>query len=75
MKHKLFFLALLSASFLFSCQNGGDKNSSANPNDCTEFACPMHPDHTSAVPAKCPECNMEMDTVKIKMQKDSALAH
>lgn len=75
MKHFFLLALLLSASILFSCKNGSDKNSLPSSNDCTEYACPMHPDHTSTTPAKCPECNMEMETVKDTVKKDSALVH
>ncbi len=39
---------LIIVGFLFfSCNNVPEKNAKASTNDCTEYACPMHPDHTS----------------------------
>jgi hypothetical protein len=73
MKHFFSLLILISATVIFSCKNAPEKNSTENPNACTKYACPMHPDKTSAVPAKCPECNMEMEAVKDTTGKDSLL--
>jgi hypothetical protein len=75
MKNRFLYLAIFQAFFLFSCKDTSEKSSSVKPNGCTEYACPMHPDHTSTVPAKCPECNMEMDSIKVKIKKDSVLIH
>ena len=75
MKNKILFLAILSAASLFSCKNTSDKNVSVNPVNCTEYACPMHPDHTSTVAAKCPVCNMQMEALKDTTGKDSTRVH
>ena len=75
MKRKLFFPFIFAALFIISCNNASDKSSSVNPNRCTAYACPMHPDHTSTVPAKCPECNMDMDAANGPVQKDSTLVN
>lgn len=75
MKYKFFFLAIFPIFVLSSCKNTSENKTVVSPNDCTEYACPMHPDHTSNVAAKCPECNMEMDSVKRGSGKDSTLVH
>jgi hypothetical protein len=75
MKHILFFMAFMPAIILFSCKNTSEKSASDNPNGCNEYACPMHPDHTSTVPAKCSECNMEMEAVKDSLNKDTVSVH
>jgi hypothetical protein len=35
-------------------------NERNNPNNCTKYSCPMHPDITSTVPGKCRLCNLDM---------------
>ena len=64
MKTKKLSVALFLCLVFFSCSYATKEKSNENPNDCTEYACPMHPDHTSATPTKCPECNMDMEKVK-----------
>lgn len=59
----------LFISFCFSCTNTPENKAVENPNDCTEYACPMHPDKTSTTPAGCPECGMAMEK---SMKKGSA---
>ena len=63
MIHKILLTTVLSVTLLFGCRNTTEKKSTDNPNKCTQYACPMHPDKTSTTPAKCPECNMEMEKV------------
>ena len=64
------FVGLLLAG---SCNNVRTKQQE-NPNECTKYSCPMHPDHTSTIPAKCPECNMDMKPVANTEHKDSSSA-
>jgi hypothetical protein len=71
---KITFASLLLCSVLiFSCKNNASENKTgADPNTCTQYACPMHPDKTSSTPAKCPECGMDMQPVTKKTGADSA---
>ena len=71
MKTKLFLLAfILSLAIITGCKNAV-KNEAGNPNECTGYVCPMHADKTSVTPAKCSECNMEMEPVFKKNENDS----
>ncbi len=57
----LLFSAILLTTVFSSCKDPvPTSKEGSNPNQCTHYACPQHPDHTSTVPAKCPECNREM---------------
>jgi hypothetical protein len=63
MKNKILSASLFCALLLFSCSNAPKNEVAGSPGDCTEYSCPMHPDHTSATPGKCPECDMQMEKV------------
>lgn len=58
-------LIIFLVLFVYSCRSSPEKTSGDNPNQCTEYACPMHPDKTAAEHALCPECKMKM-TRRIK---------
>jgi hypothetical protein len=58
MENKIYLLLLILVP-IFSC-NETKKEKPINSNDCTLYSCPMHPDKTSATPAQCSECGMEM---------------
>jgi hypothetical protein len=66
---------ILFAFFLFVIVFDGCKNSPEEtgnePKECTVYSCPLHPDHTSVTPAKCPICNMEMKPGIKKVMRDS----
>lgn len=70
MKYRFIFLVL----FLFAlseCKNNATADPVTNQNKCTLYACPVHPDKTSATLVKCPECNAPMTLVKDSLKKDS----
>jgi hypothetical protein len=67
---RILLAALLGSAVFFAC-NTTPKKELNNPNECTKYACPMHPDHTSTTPAKCPECSMDMEPVKDPAKQDS----
>lgn len=57
----LMLCACFALFALPACRNNApEKKSTYNPNDCTEYACPMHPDKTSTGKARCPQCGMDM---------------
>ncbi len=63
---RIILSALLLTLALHSCSNAPDKKTENSEAACNKYACPMHPDKTSAVPATCPQCGMQMapDTSK-----------
>ena len=67
----LLLVLFLSTAIFTGCNNAPKKEIVNNPNECTQYACPMHPDKTSIAPAKCPVCNMDMELVKVT-KNDSA---
>ena len=69
---KIIFLFLFSI-LIFSC-NSPIKKDEPKSNQCTKYACPMHPDKTSTKPDTCPVCNMEMEPAD-SIAKDSAMMH
>lgn len=65
-------LSFLFCMIIFSCsvpEKDGKKE-----NECTTYACPMHPDKTSTKPATCSECNMEMKISPDSIATDSIIA-
>lgn len=54
-------MSFLFCAIIFSCTQTGKEGQKEN--ECTTYACPMHPDKTSTTPALCPECKMNMDPV------------
>jgi hypothetical protein len=67
---RILLAALLGSTVFYAC-NTAPENELNNPNECTKYECPMHPDHTSTTPAKCPECNMDMEPFKKPAKQDS----
>ena len=65
--------SLLFCTLIFSCSTPIKKNEEKQ-NQCTKYACPMHPDKTSTKPDTCPVCNMEMEPAD-SIAKDSAMLH
>jgi len=70
MIQRILFSLIFIGAMLGSCKNASVKEQ-VNPNECTKYACPMHPDKTSTVPGKCPECNMNMEPVNKKAVPDT----
>lgn len=68
---RIFITGFFLTTLIYGCSTAPVKEQ-ANPNECTKYACPMHPDHTSTIPAKCPECNTEMLPAAKKAGADSA---
>ena len=66
-------LSLLLCSLVFSC-SAPIKKDEQKTNQCTKYACPMHPDKTSTKPDQCPECNMQMVPAD-SIAKDSVMLH
>ncbi|HEY6162091.1 MAG TPA: heavy metal-binding domain-containing protein [Bacteroidia bacterium] len=66
--------ALLLLFITFSSCGGKptENKTKDDPNTCTQYACPMHPDKTSTTPGKCPECGMEMQPVKKSADSSAA---
>ena len=62
---------LLLGVILFCCSP--PEKDEMKQNECTKYACPMHPDKTSTQPASCPECNMEMKIVPDSVATDSSV--
>lgn len=70
MKHT--FLYIVTALVLLACNTHKDeKEPDINPNKCTQYACPIHPDKTSATLENCPVCNTPMVLVRDSLKKDS----
>jgi len=71
MKKNICIYSIFLVIIFSGCRNH-IQNDEISPNECTKYACPMHPDKISATPAKCPICNMEMQPVAAGKRKDSA---
>ncbi len=70
MKYKLLYLVM--AIVLLACNtHKEEKELGINPNQCTRYACPIHPDKTSATLENCPVCNTPMVLVTDSLKKDS----
>jgi len=50
----------LQIVLLTACKNESLSNASYDPNDCTQFSCPMHKDHTSTREGECGQCGMPL---------------
>lgn len=60
------------AIILIACNGYKDeKEPDTNPNKCTRYACPVHPDKTSATLENCPECNTPMVLITDSLKNDS----
>jgi heavy metal-binding protein len=74
MKHT--WLYILLSIILFACKYPSDEKEPAdNPNKCTQYACPVHPDITSTTLGNCPSCNTLMipvDSLKKHSGKQSS---
>ena len=69
-KYKILYITILIA--LFACKGLTDeKESTENPNKCTQYACPVHADKTSISPEKCPICNTPMVIIFDSLKVDS----
>jgi hypothetical protein len=55
---------------LFACGSSDEKEPADNPNKCTQYACPIHPDITSTSLGNCPSCNTLVILVD-SLKKDS----
>lgn len=56
---------------MFACKGfTNEKEPSASPNECTQYACPIHPDKTSTSLEKCPTCGASMIPAD-SLKKDS----
>lgn len=64
-------LSLFLCTVIFSCSTPIKDESKQD--QCTKYACPMHPDKTSTKPDACPECNMEMKIVPDSVATDSTV--
>ena len=70
MKNKFIYPILISI-VLFSCKGfTNEKEPAINPNECTQYACPIHQDKTSTLLEKCPTCDALMIPAD-SLKKDS----
>ena len=64
-------LILFALAIIFSCSTPPKKDE-PKTNQCTEYACPIHPDKTSVSPADCPVCGTRMIPAD-SIAKDSSM--
>jgi hypothetical protein len=63
MRNKFLYIVII-LSVLWACKGYKDeKELDENPNKCTQYACPIHPDKTSMVLEKCSTCGTLMITI------------
>ena len=65
-------LAVFLCVIICSCSSP-TKPETTTENECTQYACPVHPDKTSSNPADCPECHRKMIPVNDKGENDSTI--
>lgn len=71
-------IQLTLALIITACKNTDETEPSNNPNECTEYSCPLHKDKMSVSSNKCPECGMQMintDYMKSSLMHSTGLAH
>lgn len=78
LSHTNIIIQLVLIFLITACKNRNETEPSNNPNECTEYSCPLHKDKMSVALDKCPECGMQMistDYMKSSLMHSIGLAH
>ena len=72
LKNKIIVIGLSIMVSFSMCTNHSTQEPGTNPNECTKYACPIHPDKTSTVLEVCPQCNKWMVPID-SLKKDTLI--